>query len=292
MQVVGLTNNLNFALGPTRLNMMKRQKTTKKKLLRMAWGIPILAFILVAFAKPDYKSPASITEQSQNSVNNLLPAGEEFTVHGKVVDESGDALPGATVLIRGTTTGTVVDRDGTFSLEIPTNKAELVISFVGYKTIVFPVSSAKNKLIKLTMKRNIIGIDSKMLSSAKDVPSPPPPPVPESNNGDDKNKEVFFIVEDMPQYPGGEPELEKYIEAKKKELKAENFFKGKKLKGKATVGFTVNAKGEVTKVHVLNQTTDVAAKALTTIVSGMDKWKPGAQRGKPVSVDYSMQLEF
>lgn len=292
MQVIGLTNNLNFALGPTRLNMMKKQKTPNKKLFQMAWGIPILAFMLFAFAKPDYKSPEPLAEQTQRSVSNLLPPGEKFTVHGKVVDESGEELPGATVLIKGSTKGTVVDRSGKFSLDIPTKEAELVISFVGFKTIVQPVFSDKNKPIKLTMKRNIIGIDANMLASAKDVPPPPPPPVPESKDDESSNKEVFYIVEDMPQYPNGYYGLSQYVEAKKKELKASNFFEGKKLNGKATVGFTVNAKGQVTNIHILKKSNEEVGNALTTIVSGMDKWKPGAQRGKPVSVDYAMNLEF
>lgn len=290
MQVIGLTNNLNFALGPTRLKMMKKQKTPNKKLLQMAWGIPILAFMLFAFAKPDYKNPEPMAKQTQRSVSNPLPPGETFTIQGKVIDESGDELPGTTVLIKGSTKGTVVDRSGEFSLDIPAKEAELVFSFVGFKTVVIPVSSAKNKPIKLTMKRNIIGIDLKMLSSAKDVP--PPPPVPESNDGDHKNNEVFIVVEDMPQYPNGSYGLSEYVKDKKKEIKATNFFQGKKLKGKATVGFTVDAKGNITNIHILQQTNEEAGKALSKIVSGMAPWKPGAQRGKNVSVDYALQLEF
>jgi len=169
----------------------------------------------------------------------------------------------------------------------------LVASFVGYQTKVNEVNTSKDGKdlnYKFVMKRAVIGIDTKSLSSAKDVPPPPPPPPsPETNGG---KKEVFYVVEDMPQYPGGFYGLNRYLNTQKAEMKSKLFFNGIDLKGKATVGFTVNAKGEVTNVHVVNQTTDEAGKALVAIVSGMDKWQPGAQRGKPVPVDYAIQLEF
>ncbi|TKG94287.1 hypothetical protein EYV94_13465 [Puteibacter caeruleilacunae] len=55
MQVIGLANNLNFALGPTRLKMMTQERTPKRKLYRFALGLPLLAILLVAFAQPEYK---------------------------------------------------------------------------------------------------------------------------------------------------------------------------------------------------------------------------------------------
>lgn len=55
------------------------------------------------------------------------------TVTGKITDSSGDALPGATVLEKGTTNGTVSDFEGSFSISVDPN-AILTISFIGYET--------------------------------------------------------------------------------------------------------------------------------------------------------------
>ena len=55
------------------------------------------------------------------------------TVTGRVTDEKGEGLPGVTVLVKGTTTGTSTDVDGNFSLDAPAN-ATLVISSVGFTT--------------------------------------------------------------------------------------------------------------------------------------------------------------
>lgn len=54
------------------------------------------------------------------------------TVRGRVTDDKGMGLPGANVLIKGTTTGTVTDTDGAYSLSVPTGTETLVISFIGY----------------------------------------------------------------------------------------------------------------------------------------------------------------
>jgi len=56
------------------------------------------------------------------------------SVTGTVTDESGEALIGASVLVKGTTTGTVTDIDGTYSLDIPQGEQTLVFSYTGYAT--------------------------------------------------------------------------------------------------------------------------------------------------------------
>lgn len=56
-------------------------------------------------------------------------------VSGKVTDEAGAAIPGANVLLKGTSTGTVTDANGVYSISVPDDSARdgiLVISFIGY----------------------------------------------------------------------------------------------------------------------------------------------------------------
>ncbi|OJJ23179.1 hypothetical protein BKI52_02150 [marine bacterium AO1-C] len=57
---------------------------------------------------------------------------QRITVIGKVLEESGEALPGANIIEKGTTNGTVTDIDGKFSLKV-SPKATLIISFVGFQ---------------------------------------------------------------------------------------------------------------------------------------------------------------
>jgi TonB-linked SusC/RagA family outer membrane protein len=57
---------------------------------------------------------------------------QSFVVSGAVKDDSGLAIPGVNVLVKGTATGTVTDADGKYSLEVPSPEATLVFSFIGY----------------------------------------------------------------------------------------------------------------------------------------------------------------
>lgn len=52
-------------------------------------------------------------------------------VEGKVVDEQGEPVIGAAVLIEGTTTGSVTDVNGNFVLSVPSKDAVLVVSYIG-----------------------------------------------------------------------------------------------------------------------------------------------------------------
>ncbi|MDM8161773.1 carboxypeptidase-like regulatory domain-containing protein [Labilibaculum sp. K2S] len=285
-QVIGLANHFSSAQGPTRFKMMTKEKTAKRKLFRMIWGIPILAILLVAFAEPEYKTTATdpVTENT-----SVIPINEETVkVHGSVRNEDGTALTGASVIIKGTTTGAVADKEGKFELNVPKSaKSEIIVSYVGYKTAVVTVNpQLKEKTFNLQLKKEVIGIkiNTNTLSSDGDVP-PPPPATEEFSKSDEP---VFIVVEDMPQYNQGLYGLEKYVQKQKNKL----FFEGKKLEGKATIGFTINEKGEVTNIQILTKSNDIAAKAATKIAGEMENWKPGSQRGKAVPVNFAMELEF
>src|SRR5690606_14355357 len=58
---------------------------------------------------------------------------QNVQVTGLVTDESGEPIPGTTILMKGTTTGVATDLDGRYSLSAP-NDAVLVFSFIGYQT--------------------------------------------------------------------------------------------------------------------------------------------------------------
>ncbi len=62
-------------------------------------------------------------------------------VTGQVLDENGEPVIGASVLVKGTTVGTITDFDGKFSLEVPSNGKSLEISYVGMKKVEVKVAS-------------------------------------------------------------------------------------------------------------------------------------------------------
>lgn len=98
-----------------------------------------------AFASP--KSNELVTERVQQT----------STINGKVTDANGEAIIGASVTVKGTTSnGTITDLDGKFNLDAPAN-ATLVISYVGYKTIEIPVNG--KKVLTITLKEDTEMLD-------------------------------------------------------------------------------------------------------------------------------------
>ena len=68
-------------------------------------------------------------------------------VTGKVIGEDGEPVIGASIIVKGTTVGTVTDFDGNFELEVPANGKQLVISYIGMKSQ--EVAATSNVNVKL-----------------------------------------------------------------------------------------------------------------------------------------------
>lgn len=69
------------------------------------------------------------------------------TISGTVTDNTNEPLIGASILIQGTTSGTVTDIDGKFSLAVPANAEILVVSYTGFETLEYPLSNATNDVV-------------------------------------------------------------------------------------------------------------------------------------------------
>ena len=79
-----------------------------------------------------------------NSVSEIQVSQQQQVIKGIVVDEAGEGIIGANVMVEGTKMGTITDFDGRFSLSIPKG-SKIKVSFIGYKDqIVSRFSAGKN----------------------------------------------------------------------------------------------------------------------------------------------------
>ena len=79
----------------------------------------------------------AVTEEVfvKNSAKSLLISEQKMpSVHGKVLDETGNPIPGVSIIVKGTTTGTITDVKGNFALPAATDSSKLIASFIGYET--------------------------------------------------------------------------------------------------------------------------------------------------------------
>ena len=84
-------------------------------------------------------------------------AWAQNSVKGTVVDEAGEPVIGATVIVVGTQTGTTTDINGQFSLQNLKKESVLQISFIGYQTVTVPVNGVTN--LKVELKNDAEKID-------------------------------------------------------------------------------------------------------------------------------------
>jgi hypothetical protein len=73
---------------------------------------------------------------------------QDVTVKGKVNDEQGQGLPGVSILVKGTSAGTVTDIEGNYTVNAP-GTATLVFSFIGYITQEIPLGNKTSLDVKM-----------------------------------------------------------------------------------------------------------------------------------------------
>lgn len=73
-----------------------------------------------------------VEKRSINLTDGSDEEAVQQTISGKVIDENGDEMIGVNVFVKGTTTGTTTDIDGTYKITIPDDATTLVFSFIGY----------------------------------------------------------------------------------------------------------------------------------------------------------------
>ena len=111
----------------------------------------------------------------------------------------------------------------------------------------------------------------------------------DANYDVDLENTVFFIVEEMPEFPGGEEELLKFVT---ENTKYPEVAKEKKIQGKVFVQFVINKDGNVEDVKLAKGVDPLLDEAAIDVVKSMPQWKPGTQRGQAVKVSYTIPVNF
>ena len=113
----------------------------------------------------------------------------------------------------------------------------------------------------------------------------------EDDEEDIQEEEIFYIVEDMPTFNGGDPAIEfrKYIAANLEypEIAAENG-----ISGRVIVQFAVNSTGKVVDAVVVRSVDPALDKEAIRVVMTSPPWTPGRQRGKAVKVLFTFPINF
>ena len=105
----------------------------------------------------------------------------------------------------------------------------------------------------------------------------------------ENQEEVFFEVEEMPDFPGGQLALRKFI-AEEVKYPAEASSKG--IQGKVFVNFVVAKDGSIKNAKIARGVDPSLDREALRVVQSLPKWKPGKQKGKEVAVSYTVPINF
>ncbi|WP_207424620.1 SusC/RagA family TonB-linked outer membrane protein [Desertivirga brevis] len=89
-----------------------------------------------------------------NLFSFVVSAQTTITLRGRVVDEKGESLIGATVKVPGTNTGATTNANGDFTLNVPVNTTQVVITYIGYAALEKTVSAAASNLGEIRLAPN------------------------------------------------------------------------------------------------------------------------------------------
>ena len=101
--------------------------------------------------------------------------------------------------------------------------------------------------------------------------------------------DIFFIVEDMPEFPGGELALRKYIA---NTVQYPEIAQKDGTQGKVYVTFVVAKDGSIANCSIARGVDPLLDKEALRVVNSLPEWKPGKQRGKAVNVSYTVPINF
>lgn len=118
-----------------------------------------------------------------------------------------------------------------------------------------------------------------------DVPPPPPP----DTVGIDDARIGTVLVEEMPEFPGGQEALAAFI---KQEVKYPKKAKRAGIQGKVYVSFIVEKDGSVTEVSIARGVDPLLDEEAMRAVRLMPKWKPGLMNGTPVRTKFNLPVSF
>ena len=298
-RLYSIANSFNHSSLKKRITMMIKKKSNPWARLKYAYVLPLAAVAVAAFARPEVSNElAEISTAKVNDLTSIVKAeevksvenssDEKFKLSGTVVEAEGKNVPvmGASVLIKGTTMGTLTDMDGKFTL--PVKKGDVIqVSFVGYQTQSVVVKDESP--LTILMRDDVQSMEEMVVVGQTPKEEVKYTKVEVEETEEPQEKVIFQVVEEMPEFPGGMGEAMKFLA---KNIKYPVAAQQAKIEGRVIVQFVVERDGSISDIHALRGVNpDLDAEAIR-VVSLMPKWKPGKQRGKAVAVKYTMPIMF
>ncbi len=298
----GLTNNFSKPKSlEIRIAMLYRKQNSKWALGKYLAIVPLVGLVVLLTAARDRGAESvdntpPLAQKAETAAVGLKSLGEKTattflmttdgtTVRGVIKNaQTGEPLSATTIVVVGTTQGTNADEKGVFELKnVPLNSM-LVFSHVGFLTKEFKITKP-NQLLSISMQRREKPLDKVVVvsygapSRADDIDS--------AKTKQEKGE--YTVVEQLPEFPGGKQELNKYL-GKNIRYPSEAARKG--VEGEVLISFTVNEEGAIRAPKIVRSVGGGIDEEAMRVVLGMPRWQAAKQHGQAVPMYYTLPIEF
>ena len=113
--------------------------------------------------------------------------------------------------------------------------------------------------------------------------------VTNSDIKEDSNEEIFSVVEEQPQFPGG---MEKLLEFLITNIKYPDLAVKQGIQGKVFVAFIVNKTGKIRDAKIVRGVHESLDKEALRVISIMPNWTPGKQNGEAINCRFTLPISF
>ena len=271
----GMSNNFSLILTKKRIKMITRNEKAKGLWWRLLATLPVLAVLLIANTK--------VTAQDASTKLSNQTIDKPITVEMGQFEIFDD--DGAPMQLRDTVyyadDGSYVKFETSDSFQPESGEPCKKVTVTSYDA---DGTLRNNFFICETEKRGDtvrysiepFSISGSLFETLLDVAT-------------SKEDTVYQIVEQMPQYTGGEEAMMKYVA---ENIKYPQAAKDKNIAGRVFVSFVIEKDGSVSNVKVVRGIGGGCDEEAARVIKGMPKWEPGMQKGKPVRVNYMMPIFF
>ncbi|GAO30919.1 ferric siderophore transport system, periplasmic binding protein TonB [Geofilum rubicundum JCM 15548] len=241
--------------------MMTLQTSHTIKKLKFLWVIPGVIIIALAcseldeqYAETDASASAEMTIPEREDGMIYVIDGKIHEVHEKVIHE-------------------VLQPEAIQSIHV----------FKGQQALERYGNLGKNGVIEIVTKSKDFGerLTTYHKNNQGNIPSEP--------QTDSEGRAVFMVVEQMPEFPGGQQELMNYLATSI--VYPEQAIK-EGIQGRVYIQFIINTEGRTEQAKILRGVHPLLDNEALRVVQEMPTWQPGKQKGRAVSVSYTVPINF
>lgn len=268
-----VANGISHSTLKNRINMMLHKNSSRASLLKLLALVPIVGIALAMQAETvnDYV----YTEKTQTPPKKVIKKGKanaQVKMGNKTIQ-----VKKTEKIASGKTKEPLIMIDGKRSTKaemdaLDEKRIDHINVLKGKAATEIYGAEGKNGVIEIKTKKPVL-LDVVVKTEAQTEP-------------DDK---PFDVVEQMPEFPGGQEALMQFL---RQEVKYPKEAEEKGLQGRVVVRYIIEKDGSISEVEIAKSVNEYLDAEAIRVVNAMPKWIPGKQKGEPVRVKFTIPITF